>query len=96
HAASVRSEPESNSQKKKVLSFVVLAPHKHLFVFRVPSGGSSLRLGNLEEPIGTRLKLLNQRSIAFALAALSVRFKPFQANGCILYHISPSPRKGVF
>ena len=87
HAASVRSEPESNSQKKKVFSLKVPrgtfgSSHKQL-LFRVSSEGSHFIFN---EPS----RVTSQASI------LKDRCPPFRANDWIVYQILSQRARGYF
>ena len=97
HATSVRSEPESNSQKKilfrqlnvaELLFFGALAGSGHLttsfsfIVFRVPSGGSPSFRG-----------AAGSRSFSTVLFSRIER-APFGRNGWVIYQNGPSGARG--
>ena len=75
HATSVRSEPESNSQKRKFLVLFTDLSHKHL-LFHVSSEGSFLEPWRV-----TSQALIFQRSLRSYPHVL-----PCRANRCIVYH----------
>ena len=97
HATSVRSEPESNSQKKilfrqlnvaELLFFGALAGSGHLttsfsfIVFRVPSGGSPSFRG-----------AAGSRSFSTVLFSRIER-APFGRNGWVIYQNGPPGARG--
>ena len=82
HATSVRSEPESNSQKKEFEKLLTQT-------FTVPC----LFRRFIAEP-KSHVSSIHFSKIDVVLDSVSLAFRRISRNGCIVYHFDPLVRKG--